>query len=103
MLSATLAVLALAFWTDAHAGTLRAGAVVCQSSRDLAKYERHIARGETYFADDMLARAQCVRKRRDEQVAELQADAQRAQIQMRDGFVVWVSVTHYTPTPRGAD
>ncbi|MBI1363783.1 MAG: hypothetical protein GC134_07335 [Proteobacteria bacterium] len=81
----------------AQAGTLKSGAVVCISSQTLAEYRRHAAASEQLFMDDMLERAQCIIKKRDEEVSEISVDNTKANIQMRDGFKVWVGLSHYVP------
>jgi hypothetical protein len=85
------------------AGTLKEGAVVCLTSKYLTEYNRHARAGESQFMSDMLDRAQCIQKMRDEDVSEISVDNNKAHVQMQDGFKVWVNISHYqrdgeTPT-----
>lgn len=94
-LIATSVFMALA--APAMAGTLKEGAIVCLTSKYLSTYNRHKEHNETKFMKDMLDRAQCIRKGRDEDVSEISVDNIKANVQMQDGFKVWVDKTHYMP------
>jgi len=87
----------------AQAAEIKSGAVYCISSSDLLRYQQHEKRGETEFAAQMLAHAQCAIKKREEYVSYISKNANLIKVQTTDGFIVWLDAKDFVPDAASAD
>lgn len=76
---------------NVHADILKEGSVYCVNLKKMINYDNYVDAGRSDLSDDLLDRADCYTKNREEEVYVKSKSKDYAEIKLLDGFTVWTN------------